>query len=68
MSIQHPLAVNTSVQYLSPRCPCSGKKFAVVSGKIRSSHKISNGKYYYVIKGERKNIPQDGVIKVLSTK
>jgi hypothetical protein len=68
MSIKHPLAVNTSVQYLSPRCPCSGKRFAVSSGKIKSAVKISDGKYYYVIKGERKNIPQDGVIKVLSSK
>ena len=65
--IQHPLAVNTNVQYLSPRCPCSGKRFAVTTGKIKKSHKISDGTYYYVIKGERKNIPQDGIIKVLST-
>jgi len=65
--ITHPLAINTSVQYLSPRCPCSGKRFAVVTGKIKTAHKVSDGKYYYVIKGERKNIPQDGVIKVLGT-
>jgi hypothetical protein len=60
--IDHPLAVNTNVQYLSPRCPCSGKRFAIVTGIIKNSHKISNGTYYYVIKGERKNINQHLVV------
>ncbi len=68
ISITHPLSIGTKVQYLSPRCPCSGKRFAVVTGTIKSVGKTKDGKTYYVIIGDRKNIPQDGVIRVLSSK
>lgn len=64
--LTHPIAVGTKVQYLSPRCPCSGSRFAVVNGLIKKYQKLSDGRYTYTIKGERKVIPQEGILKILS--
>lgn len=63
--IEHPLAKDTTVQYLSPRCPCSGKRFVVATGKIQSHEKLSDGRFSYRIVGERKIIPQEGIVKLL---
>ena len=64
--IEHPIDKNVNVQYLSPRCPCSGKKFVIATGRIKDSQKLSDGRYSYRISGERKAIPQEGVIKLLN--
>ena len=64
--IQHPLKVGQKVKYLSPRCPCSGKKFVIVENiivQVTNPRNVSN--VTYRIKGERQQIPAQGIVQVI---
>ncbi len=65
MSIQHPLTKGTKVKYLSPRCPCSGKRWELVEGVITGVNKRPSGNYFYSIRREKHRIPEKGIIEVL---
>lgn len=63
-NITHPLKVGTKVRYLSPRCPCSGKKYEITEGAITQVAK--NGpNYRYLFHKEPRAIPSEAVIKIL---
>lgn len=63
-NIKHPLGIGTKVQYLSPRCPCSGKRYELMEGSIKQIF-INGGNYRYRIRAESKVIPSEAIIKLL---
>ena len=65
--IKHPLPKGTKVKYLSPRCPCSGSRWALAEGKITAVAKgIQPNVWIYGILGEKQQIPDTGILEVLS--
>ena len=65
--IQHPLKKGVRVKYLSPRCPCSGKRFVQARGKIIGvTTKQGGATVIYTIQGEKNKIPAAGIMEVLN--
>lgn len=62
--IKHPLDIGTKVQYLSPRCPCSGKRYELMEGSVKQIFK-NGSNYRYRIRAESKVIPSEAIIKLL---
>lgn len=64
--ISHPLNKGVTVKYLSPRCPCSGKRFVMAKGKIIGVQTKQGGAVIiYTIQGEKKKIPAAGIVEVV---
>lgn len=64
--ISHPLKKGTVVKYLSPRCPCSGKRFVMAKGRITNIQTKKGGSVIvYTIQGERNKIPAAGIVEVI---
>lgn len=64
--ILHPLKKGVKVRYLSPRCPCSGKRFVMAQGKIIGVQTKQGGAtVIYTIQGEKNKIPSAGIVEVV---
>ena len=60
--INHPLQVGTKVRTNVPACPCTGRKFDILVGTVRSIE-VRNNEHWYNING--RTIKDKWIIEVL---